>query len=149
MNDKVEENDTIQIRPSTKGSAGKLLIKEIPECNAEITVTLFGRKLLCPKLVEANGEVVSSFYEVKNGDEICTYDYYSVKGLLEFAGMDVDTLVLLNGREGGRDKGRQERDSRRERQDRRQSFGKRGFEERSIRVRERDDRKGNAKKKGK
>ncbi len=52
-------------------------------------------------------------------------------------------------REGGRDKGRWERDSRRERQDRRQSFGKRGFEERSIRVRERDDRKGNAKKKGK
>lgn len=52
-------------------------------------------------------------------------------------------------REGGRDKGRQERDSRRERQDRRQSFGKRGFEEKSIRVRERDDRKGNAKKKGK
>ena len=72
LNDKVEENDTIQIRPSTKGSTGKLLIKEIPECNAEITVTLFGRKLLCPKLVEANGEVVSSFYEVKNGDEICT-----------------------------------------------------------------------------
>ena len=101
LNDKVEENDTIQIRPSTKGSAGKLLIKEIPECNAEITVTLFGRKLLCPKLVEANGEVVSSFYEVENGDEICTYDYYSVKGLLEFAGMDVDTLVLLNGREAG------------------------------------------------
>lgn len=52
-------------------------------------------------------------------------------------------------REGGRDKGRQERDGRRERQDRRQSFGKRGFEEKSIRVRERDDRKGNAKKKGK
>lgn len=52
-------------------------------------------------------------------------------------------------REGGRDKGRQERDGRRERQDRRQSFGKRGFEERSTRVRERDDRKGNAKKKGK
>lgn len=52
-------------------------------------------------------------------------------------------------REGGRDKGRWERDSRRERQDGRQSFGKRGFEERSIRVRERDDRKGNAKKKGK
>lgn len=101
LNDKVEENDTIQIRPSTKGSVGKLLIKEIPECNAEITVTLFGRKLLCPKLVEANGEVVSSFYEVKNGDEICTYDYYSVKRLLEFAGMDVETLVLLNGREAG------------------------------------------------
>ncbi len=101
LNDKVEENDTIQIRPSTKGSAGKLLIKEIPECNAEIVVTLFGRKLLCPKLVEANGEVVSSFYEVKNGDVICTYDYYSVKRLLEFAGMDVETLVLLNGREAG------------------------------------------------
>lgn len=101
LNDKVEENDTIQIRPSTKGSTGKLLIKEIPECNAEITVTLFGRKLLCPKLVEANGEVVSSFYKVKNGDEICTYDYYSVKRLLEFAGMDVETLVLLNGREAG------------------------------------------------
>ena len=52
-------------------------------------------------------------------------------------------------RESGRDKGRWERDSRRERQDGRQSFGKRGFEERSIRVRARDDRKGNAKKKGK
>lgn len=41
------------------------------------------------------------FTKSKTGDEICTYDYYSVKGLLEFAGMDVDTLVLLNGREAG------------------------------------------------
>lgn len=101
LNEKVEENDTILIKPSTKGTMGKITIKEIPECNAEISVTLFGRKLLCPKLVEVNGRVVSSFYEVQNGDAICTYDYYSVKGLLEFAGMEPDTEVLLNGREAG------------------------------------------------
>lgn len=60
------------------------------------------KKTVMSKLVEANGEVVSSFYEVKNGDEICTYDYYSVKRLLEFAGMDVETFGSFEWKRGRR-----------------------------------------------
>ena len=54
-----------------------------------------------PKLVEVNGTVKSLLYEIQNGDQICTFDYYSVTGLLEFADIDTSTAILLNGLEAG------------------------------------------------
>lgn len=101
LNDTVQENDEIEIKPSTKGKTKKVVLGELPECQEELTVTLFDRTLLCPKLVEVNGSPASPFYEIQNGDEICTFDYYSVAGILEFADMDKDTAILLNGREAG------------------------------------------------
>ena len=101
LNETVQENDEIQIKPSTKGKSPTVILSEIPECKEEISVTLFGRSVLCPKLIEVNGTPVSSDYEVQNGDKICTFEYYSVAGLLEFADMDKDTEILLNGREAG------------------------------------------------
>lgn len=101
LNEFVQENDNIYIKPSTKGETKKITIGEIEPCREEISITLFGRTLLCPKLVEVNGKSVTPQYQVQDGDQIETFDYYSVSGLLEFAGMDKDTLVLLNGREAG------------------------------------------------
>lgn len=101
LNEFVQENDTIYIKPSTKGKTKTITIGEIEPCKEELSVTLFGRTLLCPKLVEVNGKGVTPLYQVQDGDQIETFDYYSVSGLLEFADMDKDTPVLLNGREAG------------------------------------------------
>ena len=101
LNENVQENDEIQIKPSSKGKTPVIVLGDIPECREEITVTLFGKTVLCPKLVEVNGTVKSLLYEIQNGDQICTFDYYSVAGLLEFADIDRETAVLVNGREAG------------------------------------------------
>lgn len=101
LNEPVAENDEIYIKPSTKGKARSLTLGRIPECREELSVTLLGRVVLCPKLVEVNGVPATPLYEVQEGDRIETFDYYSVGGLLKFADMDPDTPVLLNGREAG------------------------------------------------
>lgn len=102
LNDLVRENDSIEIRPSTKGEAGSISLGQISECRDEIVVNLFGRDILCPKIVEVNGKRADALYDVKNEDKIEIFDYYSVSGILEFADIDKDTEILLNGREAGK-----------------------------------------------
>ncbi len=101
LNEYVQENDEIQIRPSTKGKTPQVILGDLPECREELSITLFGRTVLCPKLVEVNGKPETPLYEIQDGDEIRTFDYYSVSRLLAFADIDEDTAVLLNDREAG------------------------------------------------
>lgn len=101
LNAPVKENDVISIKPSTKGKSGQISIGEIPECQKELTVTVFGRTVVCPCMVEVKGKQVSPLYEVRNEDRIEVFPYYSVGGIFEFAGMEKEELVLLNGREAG------------------------------------------------
>lgn len=103
LNDSVAEDDEITIRPSTKGECGQIHLGQIPECKEEIKVTLFGREILCPKLIEVNGSIIKdTLYSLQSGDRIETFDYLSVASLLEFADIEQSTEVLLNGREAGK-----------------------------------------------
>ncbi len=101
LNASVKENDTISIKPSTKGKSGHICIGDIPECKKEFTVTVFGKTVVCPCMVEVKGKQVSPLYEVQNDDRIEVFPYYSVSGILDFAGFEKEDLVLLNGREAG------------------------------------------------
>lgn len=101
LNEYVKDHDEIEIRPSTKGDAPKITIGDIAECKEEISVTAFGRQILCPKIIEVNGKESSIYYEIQNEDEIETFDYYSVSRVLEFMGLEPADMVLLNGREAG------------------------------------------------
>ncbi|MCH5252363.1 MAG: rod shape-determining protein [Lachnospiraceae bacterium] len=101
LNESVAENDEISIRPSTKGEAASLSLSDIPECGEELTITLFGKKVLCPKLIERNGELAGTFTKIQDQDKIEIFDYYTVSGVLEFAGLEKEDMVLLNGQEAG------------------------------------------------
>ena len=101
LNELVKENDVISIKPSTKGKGGQVSIGDIPECKKELKVTIFGRTVVCPCMVEVNGVQVSPLYEVKNKDDIQVFPYYSISGIFEFAGLEKEDMVLLNGREAG------------------------------------------------
>lgn len=101
LNEPARQNDQITIRPSTKGKDGRMVLGDIPECKAKIKFTVYGKKLRCPSITEVNGLPVSPRYEVQNGDRIEVFDYYSVAGLLEYAGEMPQETVLLNGREAG------------------------------------------------
>lgn len=87
LNTPIQANDKIFIRPSTPGEAAKLMVEELPEYKGVIRVLVNGKHVECPKYVEANGELVSNFYEIKEGDKIVNLDYYTLKQVLDF--MDI------------------------------------------------------------
>lgn len=100
LNEFVQENDEIRIRPSTKGEDGMLMLMDIPECKEELAVTLFGKKVLCPKEIEVNKqEPEDMLYRIKNQDRIEIFDYYTVAKLLAFAEVQGEEGILLNGME--------------------------------------------------
>ena len=102
LNEKVVENDIIDIRPSTKGESGCITLAKLEECKQQIPVTLFGKQISFPMMVEVNGQIQDTFYSVQNGAVIETFDYCSVGKLLQYADMEDDVEVLLNGREAGK-----------------------------------------------
>ncbi len=84
LNSPIQANDKITIVPSTTGEAAKLSMEELPEYKGVIHVQVNGKHSECPKYMQVNGELVSNFYEIKEGDEIVNLDYYTLKQVLDF-----------------------------------------------------------------
>ncbi len=102
LNVLVEAEDVIQVRAATEGEKGQLILGRVPECRKELKVTFLGRVVLCPKRVEVNKEWQPVDYEIKPGDSVVVYDYYTVRQLFEFMGVPEEKTVLVNGEEKDR-----------------------------------------------
>lgn len=100
LNTAIESNDHIEIQPSTAGTAASLSIEALPEFHHAITVTVNQKRVECPVFVEANGALVSGFYDIKENDEITVLNYYTLSQILEY--MDVilpfGTKVYINNK---------------------------------------------------
>ncbi len=102
LNELIQAEDVINVRPATKGDTAQLMLGRVPECRKELMYTFLGRKVLCPKRVEVNKEWKPADYEVKQGDSIVVYDYYTIRQLFEFMGVPEEKMVLVNGEEKDR-----------------------------------------------
>lgn len=102
INTPISSNDKIEIIPSTAGEAASVTVDGLPEFNDTIEVFVNGKSVICPKFVQANGVLVSGFYDIQEGDEIVVLNHYTLQQLLEF--MDVilplGTYVQINNKEG-------------------------------------------------
>ncbi len=87
INTPIVSNDRIDIEPSTTGKAAELTIGRLPEFRSTLNFVFNGRKVTSARFVLANGELVSEFYEVKDGDRIKVLDYYTLQQVLEL--MDI------------------------------------------------------------
>ncbi|MDE6233138.1 MAG: cell division protein FtsA, partial [Lachnospiraceae bacterium] len=63
-------------------------IEQILEYKSNITINVNGKKVICPKLAEVDGEIKTGDYRINNGDNIKILDYYTVDRLMTF--MDID-----------------------------------------------------------
>lgn len=84
LNTPIQANDKITIKPSTAGAAAKLAMEDLPEYKGVIHVKVNGKSVECPKYMQVNGELVSNFYEISEGDAIVNVDYYTLKQVLDF-----------------------------------------------------------------
>lgn len=89
MNSLISQNDKIEIIPSTIGPDATYEIRQLPEYNGTISFYFNGKKIVCPKYVEVNGQLVSEFYNVCDGDKIKILNYYTLDQVLDF--MDITT----------------------------------------------------------
>jgi cell division protein FtsA len=87
LSDVLAQNDKIEIIASTEGMPAKLSVEDIPEYRATMEFTFNKKKISCPRFVKVNGELVSGFYDIQEGDQVEVVDYYTLEQLLEF--MDI------------------------------------------------------------
>ena len=87
INTPIDSNDQIEIVPSTVGRAAELTIGRLPEFKSTLSFLFNGRHVTSARFVMVNGELVSEFYEIKDGDRIKVLDYYTLRQVLEL--MDI------------------------------------------------------------
>mgnify|MGYP000675356177 FL=1 len=101
INTKLEPNAEIEIIPSTAGADAVVTIEQLEEYHTStVTFIVNGKKIVCPRFVEVNGELQPAYYQIKEGDEIETRAYYTVEQVAEFMDVEIDTEkeIIVNNR---------------------------------------------------
>ena len=101
INTHLEPNAEIKIIPSTAGNDAEYTIDRLPEFNqSTVSFTVNNKTVTCPKFVEVNGQVVTSGYELKDGDAVVVKNYYTVAELVEFMDveLDPDAEIIVNNK---------------------------------------------------
>lgn len=97
-------NSYITVEPSTAGEAANVTLADIADYTKEmVTFIVNGKTIHCPKFVEVNGSIEMLSYEIKEGDEIETRNFYTIGQLAEFMDVeiDMDYEILVNNRPAG------------------------------------------------
>ena len=99
INAPIEQNAKIKIVEGTKGANATCTIGRLPESKVALSFTVNGTKVACPRMLQANGENVSSLYEIKEGDVIMSLDYYTLDQVLAYADVVPAGKVYVNSTE--------------------------------------------------
>lgn len=94
----IVQNDVIEITPSTIGAAACYEINQMPEYKGKgsLDFVFNGQKITCPKLVVANGQLVSAYYSIQEGDLIEVLNYYTLEQILAFMDVAFTGEIFVN-----------------------------------------------------
>ena len=102
INTPLEPNSEIVIEPSTAGDNAVYTVGQLPEHQeSAISFYINGQHVTCPKFVEVNGTLEPESYEIQEGDDIETINYYTVAQVAEFMDVVIDPEqpIFVNNRE--------------------------------------------------
>lgn len=105
INTAIEANMKIVIQESSAGAPAEFMVEQLPEYSSTISFLVNGKKIECPKFVQANGKLVSGYYSIQDGDAIQMLKYYTVSQILEFMDiiLDYDIDIYVNNQLAYRD----------------------------------------------
>ena len=92
----ISKNDIITIKPSTEGSPAKLLVSKIREMDSSFNIIFNGKELSFPKLAEVNGNLVSGFYEIADGDDVVIRNFYTLQQIMEILDLPYHSDIMVN-----------------------------------------------------
>ena len=102
VNSSIEPNARIEIKPSTIGKPASYEVRQLPEYRSTIKFIVNKKQITCPKFIEANGELVSEYYSIQEGDELKLLSYYTLEMLLEFMDLPFTNNIYVNNRKASR-----------------------------------------------
>lgn len=97
LNQLLQEEDQVRIKPATKGERAHLTLGRIKECQKKINVLFFGEKLEYPVKVYVNGKPQDDRYVVREGDRISVDETCRIAELFEYKNIPERDDILLNG----------------------------------------------------
>ncbi len=103
INTPLVPNCEITIEPSTAGDDAVYTVGQLEEYHeSNMSVIVNGKMIVCPKFVQVNGSLEPASYEIQEGDEIETRNYYTLGQVAEFMDVEVDHDhdILVNNRVG-------------------------------------------------
>lgn len=103
FNSPIEPNAKIEIKESTVGKAASYEVRQLPEYRSTITFEVNKKQVVCPKFIEVNGELVSEYYSIQEGDELKLLSYYTLEKLLEFMDLPFTEHIYVNNRPAGKE----------------------------------------------
>lgn len=106
INTPLEPNSEIVIEPSKAGEAAVYKISQLDEYNhSVITFVINGRKVSCPRFVQVNGRLEPEDYSIRENDVIETRNYYTVRQIVQFMDLVIDTdqMIFVNNEEADLD----------------------------------------------
>ncbi len=103
FNSPIEPNAKIEIKESTAGKDAVYEVRQLPEYRSTISFEVNKKQVVCPKFIEVNGELVSEYYNIKDGDELKILSYYTLEKLLEFMDLPFTENIYVNNRPAGKD----------------------------------------------
>ncbi|BCN30535.1 cell division protein FtsA [Anaeromicropila herbilytica] len=93
----IEQNDKIEVIESTVGKDATYEVLQLPEYqNNTIEFIFNSQKIVCPKFVKANEELVSEYYQIKDEDAIEILDYYTLEQVLSFMDIPYHDSIRVN-----------------------------------------------------
>lgn len=103
FNSPIEPNAKIVIKESTVGKDASYEVRQLPEYRSTISFEVNKKQVVCPKFIEVNGELVSEYYSIKEGDELKLLSYYTLERLLEFMDLPFTEHIYVNNRLAAKD----------------------------------------------
>lgn len=102
INTPLEPNSEIEIKPSTCGSDAVYTVSQLEEyTSSTVGFVVNGKMITCPKFVQVNGSLEPGSYEIQDGDQIETRNFYTVGQVAEFMDVEIDKDrdILVNNRD--------------------------------------------------
>lgn len=96
ISSQIEQNDKIEIVPSTKGKNAVVEVRSLPEYKETISFQFNDKTVECPKFIRANDNLVSGYYEIQDGDRLEILNYYTLDQVLTFMDLEVTDEIYVN-----------------------------------------------------
>lgn len=97
MNAAIAQNDRIKITEATRGADASCTVLSLPELKRAFSFTVNGNKVMVPRPVQVNGETVSAYYEIKEGDVIHVLECDTLEQVLACLDIVPQGKVYVNG----------------------------------------------------
>ena len=101
----VKENDIVRVLESTAGAPGKMKLEKLPEFKSTFHVFVNGQRVTLPKFPSVNGNIITTSYDIQEGDDIVFLDYVTVDHIRTTMDINVaeDVVCMVNNKEADKD----------------------------------------------